>query len=142
MEEKVKIIFSAEQRSDGENAEISQILDGTRRDEGDTVILTFDEAWEGVEEAVHSVMRIQENSVTVERKGPVRTVMEFLAESDTMCEYETALGTLDFVITTLDMEIERSAERIQVMVHYEMYAQGSLISENRLSVEGERKICQ
>ncbi len=135
MEKKVKISFSALQRSDNEKAEISQILDGTRVDQDGAVYLSFEESWEGVEGLVHSDMRVTKERIVVERSGPVQTRMDFLPDEDTMCEYRTQIGTIAFVISTLTMDVGIGEERLSFFVRYEMYAQGELVSENELSVE-------
>ncbi len=137
MEKSVKISFSALQKSDNEKAEISQILDGTRVDSDGAVYLSFEENWEGVEGLVHSDMRLTREGIVVERSGPVQTKMEFLPDEDTMCEYQTQIGTISFVISTLTMDMGIGEERVSFFVRYEMYAQGELISENELSVEAK-----
>lgn len=134
-EKNIRIVFGATQKADDDKAEIEQILDGVRIDENGVATLIFEEEWEGVDEPVLSTMMVKPDSVIVKREGPVRTEMEFLRNSDTMCEYETMMGSLSFVITTLELKTDIDEDYLWLYARYEMYAQGSLISENELKIE-------
>ena len=131
----VNIEFDATQKAGGEEACVRQQLSGVRGKEKGDVVLLFSENWEGVEEEVHTALFVKEDSVIVKREGPVRTEMEFQRDSDTMCEYETGVGTLNFVITTKELKILLTEDLISIRIAYEMFANGNPVSENTLYVE-------
>ena len=133
MPKKVRIQFESRQEAEGDSADISQILEGDRYDKDGDVYLRFEENVEGAG-VVRSTMRIRGGSVHITRSGAVRTVMDFKPGQDTMCSYTTPLGDLKFVISTDALDIVVDDEVVKVDISYDMYANGSQVSRNTMTM--------
>jgi uncharacterized beta-barrel protein YwiB (DUF1934 family) len=145
MPKKVRIQFESRQEAEGDSADISQILEGDRYDKDGDVYLRFEENVDGAG-VVKSTMRIRMGSepttggirrgtsVHITRTGAVKTNMDFKPGQDTMCTYSTPLGVLTFVISTDQLEIVVEEDLVKVDISYDMYANGSQVSRNTMTM--------
>lgn len=136
-EREVRIRFSSIQETDGQKTDISQIVAGVRSEEEGVTVLRFTEKMEEMDATVESTMWLRPGEVTLSRTGGIASDMVFKNDNDTMCEYSTPLGMLSFVVTTNDMSLQVDENEIDIHISYDMYAYGSLVTSNELSINAK-----
>lgn len=99
---------------------------------------SFEEKIPGAEEKVTTLMKAEtllsesgseECKITLTRRGPIRTKMEFAAGRVTHCPYQTPVGTLMFEIETTSLFFSQDPDGAYAAAEYRV-------------LQGDAEVCQ
>lgn len=81
-----------------------------------------------------NIMKIQKDSLTIIKKGMIKTEMVFQAGGTHTGLYQTPYGVFDMVIFTRNLHVLLDTEQINISLDYALELGGQHISEYRLSI--------
>ena len=132
----VSIEIKSLQQEGCENNLTESFSEGTMTEQDDRIYISYKEEIEGAG-SVPSLLTLQENGMTILRKGEMRTDMHFVPGQLTHAEYSTSAGniTLDIRTDACKMSYNRKDTEIVAEADYALYAGEEEISKNHIRIE-------
>lgn len=87
--------------------------------------------------STNNTLKIENNRVTLTRRGEIRSRMCFETGSSHLTEYVTQFGTLHLTINTLETEISISDSACQIFLRYTLSDDCSVISDNQIEIRAK-----
>lgn len=84
---------------------------------------------------IKTTIKIRDNIVCVKRQGSMNVYLQFKEGQDFHTFYPTDFGNMDLTFKTTKVEINRNLSHFMLKLHYELWMQGSKISDNIYSIE-------
>ena len=141
MNEKVKLMIRTKQ--------IPHDQDGKKVHEGETSVFEveasyyqkqnshfwiYEEVMDGFPNPFQTRLKLKDTSLELYRAGSVKQRMLF-EEGNVYCtEYHTPYGTLMLEMRTKQLNVNLLDEQISIIAEYDIYSNGSKISENRIEI--------
>ncbi|MCH5267687.1 MAG: DUF1934 domain-containing protein [Lachnospiraceae bacterium] len=84
--------------------------------------------------ACRNILKIQPDFITLSKKGPIRTEMEFATGQSFHGFYQTPYGVFDMVVQTKKVAIKKEETQITVFLQYDLELNGDFIAECKLDI--------
>ena len=117
----------------GENVEI--ITAAQYFDKGDHSYLLYDEIMEGTETPVSNIVRFDDNSIEVTKKGMINVHMIFEEGKQNLTNYQTPYGTLVVGINTKKIDVTREEELIHISAEYGLDINYEFLADCKLCMD-------
>lgn len=98
--------------------EVEMIIPGSYCKRGDKHYIKYDEVTEGMEGITSNLIKLQEHSMEVTKKGLTNTHMVFEEQKKNMTYYETPFGNLLVGIAATNVFMHETEEQINIKVDY------------------------
>lgn len=100
------------------NIEVIQPGHYTRR--GDMHYITYEEPLEGTDAVVKNMIKCDENSMSITKKGPVNTTMLFDTAKKNLTNYATPYGNLIIGLDTHSIKIDEDTDSLNMNIKYSL----------------------
>lgn len=138
MKENVIIKIHSTQYADGEESTIESTASGKYHAFPDMHSILYEEkAPDGDNENTvlsKNIMKIQEDKLTLIKKGLIDTEMVFQDGYTHLGAYQTPYGTFDMRIHTKELYILLSPEQINISIRYALEFNGEHVSDCRMTI--------
>ena len=137
MNENVQIIIHSTQH-DLSNETMETTYTGKYRRLSDKHLITYDEYFEdeGVPPTKNTnLIKIDENSVQITKKGIITTQMHFENGKKHLGVYQTPFGSFNMMLQTKTLTIDETEHAILAMINYVLYLDGRRVSEYTIQME-------
>lgn len=134
MDKKVLISVKTIQYMNGEPETIELITQGKYYKEGSDYMAEYDETEISGMEGTRTTLRIENDALTIERKGTTTSNLKFKEGLDHVSMYTTPFGTLEVMIKPKRVEIAVDEEGGKVQLEYKMEAVGLESIDNSLQL--------
>lgn len=118
MTEEVLISIKGMQMLPDDRDEVEIVTSGKYLKKGNKHYITYEEIVEGMEGSIHNLVKLDENSMEVTKKGLTNVHMVFEKDKKNMTCYETPFGRLLMGISATGMEMSVNEDNMDVEVHY------------------------
>ena len=82
--------------------------------------IRFDEAFEGFSESTVNLIKVDDNSMEVRKKGTANVHMVFTPQKKNITFYQTPFGAIQMGISATRIKCEESEENIDIQVDYSL----------------------
>ena len=117
---------------DGDKNEIKNAHIGTCREEGDTVVLEYEDVQDG--ERAHIELRCAADRAKMIRKGMTSAQLTFLQGQRTSSAYVTMFGEIPVMVDTRQVLVAREESGGDLLLNYDVYVGGDLTARTELRV--------
>ena len=107
---------------------------GTRHMVGDKYYLRYKESIGKGQKEVPSMIVVGENEIRIHRTGALKSDLIFSPEEDHECPYTTPMGIISLTTRTKSLDIFIDEKKLDIYLNYELFSNGSLISENEINI--------
>ena len=137
---KYRITIIGEQKVDGDDNKIEVITEGKYLMKSDHFYIGYKEYDEdNPRKLVNNLIRVDENMVTISRKGPQRSRLLLEKGRRHQCIYETVAGNLSIGVFTKTLNSTLGANGGTLEVSYTLDFNADLVSENKFFIKVEEK---
>ena len=119
---------------DGEKDSVEVITGGTWYEKNGKQYLVYEETYEEMQVTTNNTVKITPELIEVTKKGAITTKMVYELGKKHMSNYMTPMGLIVLGITTKDIFVEASAEKLAVEIHYAMEMNGQFVSNSILTM--------
>ena len=116
----------------GEKNEIKNAHSGTCRDDGETVVLEYDDMQDG--ERAHIELTCAQGRAKMVRKGMTSAQLTFLPGQRTSSAYVTLYGEIPVMVDTRQVLLSRAANGGDLLLNYDVYVGGEMTARTELRV--------
>ena len=137
---KYRITIIGEQKVDGDDNKIEVITEGKYLMKSDHFYIGYKEYDEdNPRKLVNNLIRVDENMVTISRKGPQRSRLLLEKGRRHQCIYETVAGNLSIGVFTKTLNSTLGENGGTLEVSYTLDFNADLVSENKFFIKVEEK---
>ena len=119
----------------GENENIEIITAAQYFEKGDHAYLLYDEIMEGVDTPISNMIRFDNDSIEVTKKGGINVHMVFEKGKQNLTNYATPYGTLVIGISTRNVEIDKNEEHIHLQADYGLDINYEFLANCQISMD-------
>ncbi len=95
----------------------------------------FTVKYRDAESGTVDTMEITPRRIGLRRSGSINASMEFAPGEAHLFKMDTELGELEFLVRTTRVAVGVHEERVTVVLAYDLYADGALVSHNHVDYE-------
>ncbi len=117
-EEVLVSIKGMQQITQEQEDEVEVVMQGSYLEKDGKHYIRYEEAVEGMEGTIQNLIKVDENSMEVTKRGLTNAHMVFEKDKKNMACYETPFGNLLVGIAATNVDIRRSEKNIDVTVKY------------------------
>ena len=117
---------------DGDKNEIKNAHIGTCREEGDTVVLEYDDVQDG--ERAHVELYCANDRAKMVRKGMTSATLTFIPGQRTSSAYVTMYGEIPVMTDTRQVLFSRCENGGDLLLNYDVYVGGEMTARTELRV--------
>lgn len=117
---------------DGDKNEIKNARIGTCREEGDTVVLEYEDVQDG--ERAHIELRCAADRAKMIRKGMTSAQLAFMPGQRTSSAYVTLYGEIPVMVDTRQVLFSRCENGGDLLLNYDVYVGGDMTARTELRV--------
>lgn len=117
---------------DGDKNEIKNARIGTCREEGDTVVLEYEDVQDG--ERAHIELRCAADRAKMIRKGMTSAQLAFIPGQRTSSAYVTLYGEIPVMVDTCQVLFSRCENGGDLLLNYDVYVGGDMTARTELRV--------
>lgn len=117
----------------GENHKIEKSYDGSIFEKGDAIYILYESLDEDTKEKLSNTIKIHDNSITIVKKGAVKSTMRFSDGEILKSDYVTPYGTFGISTDTGKLVI-KTGDNINIDIEYLLYLDGVLSSECNITI--------
>ena len=133
--DEVTIEIESENCIDGETTTSRTKAYGKCYLKNEKIYISYSEKLEGVQDAVPSLLTIDDNLLQISRRGEVRSTMKFVCDTDTKCRYVTGVGAIELIIHTVKYSPIITDEAINIYLDYSVTMNGQDGGKNSLYIK-------
>lgn len=140
MSKKVKITVTGindTQSPDMPADTIKTSADGTYALMGDKHVISYEEVDEETGQALKTIVKFDENSAEVNRKGSIESKLVFIKGEKYETVYATPYGSFQMGTATHRFEKEENEKKINLHIDYDMEINNAFVSTNSIIIEIE-----
>lgn len=131
------IITGADGPEETEDEEVIETVDvGRYKRVGEVDYIKYTDMIDGQEQACNNIIKIYpDGKVEITKKGYVTMHLSFIPKERTTTYYETPYGGLYLGVNSKEVLVERSNDRIFVLIDYTLDINGENVSDSKVELE-------
>lgn len=138
MKDKVYVKVSGLHMTADEGADDEEVIEvinvGTYRIVNGKEYVKYEEVYEGEGGSCTNLIKIDTDSVEITKKGAVVAHLSFKRGQKTMTAYDTPYGKLYLGIFARDIVVDRSEDKIRILIDYSMELNYEQISDCKVEI--------
>lgn len=137
MTKEVTVTISGLQMSEGDQDTIEMVHLGEYHEKDGVHYLFFDEMLEGHDKPVRNMLKLNEQSLSVRKRGSVTTEMVFEEGTTSESTYNVPFGSFLVAMRTTGLRLGVEEEKIEMTASYELCVNGEHCSDCDIRVKVE-----
>ncbi len=121
--------------SDNMADDVEVIQPGQYYKRGDMHYLAYEEPVEGSELTSHNLIKFNDNSLTVTKKGPFSSTMLFEESVKNLTNYNTPFGSIVIGLDTHDIKVSDVDDVLKLNVSYSLDVNYEFLADCNISIE-------
>lgn len=137
MKKNVRIRICGRQFLNGESDEAIVEATGVWEKKEAVSKLIYDEQPEESGAVVHNCITYSPRGIKIEKSGALASDLYFVENKERAITYKTPYGVLSMESRCRKITIKETEEKLHILLEYDLYASGELLSENVTEVTAE-----
>lgn len=142
MTKNVQITIRSIQMMGQQKEQIEQVAKGSFYEKNGTCYLVYDEAAEGGEEKISTMVKLKPDSIEITKKGAITALMVFQENTEYVTRYGTFAGELIMRFRTGRLWWQKRENGLEAEIQYKLDINGAYVSDCSIYISAVSEICE